>query len=72
MSPTDDETTPAPSGDVTTPDTHSARFVYQMSILMAMNRNPKISIYEGTVPAAVVAKRRAKNRKAKQARKVNR
>ena len=72
MSPTDDETTPASSGDVTTPDTHSARFVYQMSILMAMNRNPRISIYEGTVPAAVVAKRRAANKRAKAQRKTNR
>lgn len=45
---------------------------YALAILIAMSRNPNMHVYEGTVPASVVAKRRAKSRVAKQSRKANR
>jgi len=54
------------------PTKETGPFRYALAILMAMNNNPKYHIYEGTVPAAEIAKRRAKNRKARQARKANR
>lgn len=42
---------------------------YSITILAALQRMP---MYEGTVPRAVVARRRAKNKVAKMSRKVNR
>lgn len=44
---------------------------YQILILVALTKMGK-HIYEGTVPAKVRASRRAKNKVAKQSRKVNR
>lgn len=38
-------------------------------ILYGLQKKP---VYEGTVPPAVVAKRRAKNRAARRARRINR
>ena len=43
----------------------------QLIVLLAMNKLKK-HIYEGTVTEKVKARRRAKNRVAKQSRKVNR
>lgn len=43
---------------------------YALTILYAMNRMGK-HVYGGTVPAAVVAKRRKANKKAKSQRKIN-
>jgi hypothetical protein len=43
-----------------------------MLYLWALNVKKRDKIYQGTVPRAIVAKRRAKGRVAKQSRKVNR
>lgn len=44
---------------------------YALAILFAMNRLGR-HIYSGTVPASVVAKRRANNKTARAQRKINR
>ena len=44
---------------------------YALTLLYAMNRLGK-HVYGGTVPSAVVAKRRAANKRAKAQRKINR
>lgn len=44
---------------------------YQQALLISLNRGAK-HIYGGTVPAAVVAKRRAKDKAARVARRVQR
>ena len=43
-----------------------------LGILSLLVIQGKYRMYEGTVPAKVIAKRRAKNRVARQSRKVNR
>lgn len=47
------------------------RTPYGVAILLELNRSGR-HIYEGTVPATVVAKRRAKNKAARAARKAGR
>lgn len=42
---------------------------YQLVVLAALQRKP---MYEGTVPERVVAKRRAANKRARAARRLNR
>lgn len=45
--------------------------IYGRTILAALSGLP-VHVYAGTVPAAVVARRRAKNRVARQSRRLNR
>lgn len=44
---------------------------YQVAILVALTKTGK-HVYAGTVPAHVKAKRRAKNRVARESRRINR
>ncbi len=45
---------------------------YQRQMLFALNNGGRKHIYAGTVPPAVVAQRRAKNRMARRSRRANR
>lgn len=45
---------------------------YQRALLFALNNDGRKHIYAGTVPARVVAQRRAKNRMARRSRRANR
>ena len=49
--------------------TTAARSTYAFRILLALQAKP---MYEGTVPAAVKARRRAANKRARVARRANR
>lgn len=47
------------------------QFAYQRSILSALQR-PTLHVYGGTVPDDVIADRRARNRRARAARRITR
>lgn len=47
------------------------KFAYHRRILSALQR-PKMHVYGGTVPEDVVAARRARNKRARAARRINR
>ncbi|WP_192379555.1 hypothetical protein [Rhodococcus rhodochrous] len=47
------------------------KFAYHRRILSALQR-PKMHVYGGTVPEEVVAARRARNKRARVARRINR
>lgn len=52
-----------------TPNDHQITPAAQMAIAIADTGKP---FYEGTVPAATIARRRAKNRAARKARRIHR